>query len=136
VSRSEGIWGERVERIWRALLAQRGRERALLRLIHATYVPVLLIGNDLRYREANMASRLFLRRPARNVRSLKTFDLVPPRHHQAFVALWTKLLREHEIAGSISMRSPDGAEIPIDYRAAANVLPGVHLFVWLPPRWT
>jgi DNA-binding CsgD family transcriptional regulator len=125
----------RVERIWRALLGRRGDERALLEFIDAIHVPTLLVGNDHSHREANTASRLFLRRTADELRSLKTYDLVPARQHAAFDARWAELLREGEVAASISMRPPDGVEIPVDYRAAANVLPGVHLLAWLPSTW-
>ena len=64
----------------------------------------------------------------------RTFDLIPPRFHAAFVARWTKLLRHGAVAGSISLRADGGSEIPVDYRGAANVLPAVHLFLWVPSR--
>ena len=126
----------RLQRVWRALLARRGDERALLDLIETIHVPALLVGNDHTYREANAASRLFLRRTAVEVLSLRTYDLVPPRHHAGLIARWANLLREGEVAGSAFMRPPDGVEIPVDYRGAANALPGLHLFAWLPSRWT
>jgi DNA-binding CsgD family transcriptional regulator len=136
VSPPDGISGARVERIWQALLARRGHERALLDLVDAIHVPVLLIRNDHRPRGANAASRLFLRRTAREVRSLTVHDLVASRQHGRLAAQRAKLLREGEVAGSVSLRPPDGVEVPVDYRGAANVLPGVHLFAWLPSRWT
>ena len=135
MSPPEDIAGARVERIWRALLSCRGEERALLNFIDNIHVPAMLVGNDHSYREANMASRLFLRRTADELRSLTTHDLVPPRQHAAFDVGWSQLLREGEVAASTSMRPPDGVEIPVDYRAAANVLPGVHVLAWLPSTW-
>jgi DNA-binding CsgD family transcriptional regulator len=121
--------------IWRALLAHRGEERALLDLMEKIHVPTLLICNDHCYREANMASRLFLRRTVGELRSLTTYDLVPPRQHPTFVARCARLRSDGEVAGSASMRTPDGAEIPVDFRGAANVLPGIHLLLWMPSRW-
>ena len=99
-------------------------------------MPILLLGNDDSCRDANAASRLFLRRTARELRSLSIYDLVPRRQHATFVARWARLLGEGEGAGSTSMRTPDGAEIPVDFRGAANVLPGIRVFLWLPSRWS
>ena len=103
--------------------------------MEAIHIPTVLIGNDHGYREANMASRLFLRRTVGELRSLNTYDLIPPRQHPLFVARCASLLSDGEVAGSASMRTPDGAEIRVDYRGAANVLPGIHLLLWMPSRW-
>jgi DNA-binding CsgD family transcriptional regulator len=125
----------RVQDLWDALLARRGDEAALRELIAAVHVPIVLIGNDHRYRHANPASCLFLRKTAAELRGLRTHDLVTERQHRTVDALWAELLTAGQVAGSIPLRTSDGRQIQIDYRGAANVLPGMHLFAWMPAQW-
>lgn len=125
----------RLQDLWDALLARRGDEAAFRELVAGIHVPVLLVDNDQRYSFASASSRLFLRRTLAELRGLRMHDLLPERQHANLEAVWAELLAAGEVAGSMSLRAPDGGEIPIDYRGAANVLPGTHLFVWIPSWW-
>jgi PAS domain S-box-containing protein len=60
----------------------------------------------------------------RNVR-----DLVTPSLTRSIADLWEELLRQGELRGEITLLTRTGRAIHVDYRAVANILPGMHLAI-------
>jgi DNA-binding CsgD family transcriptional regulator len=92
------------------------------------------VDNERRCVDANAASRLFLRRALDEVRQL-TIDDFLLRGPGGLDGTWDALLRQGTVAGSSALRAPDSSMIPVDYCGVANLLPGRHLFVWMPAFW-
>jgi DNA-binding CsgD family transcriptional regulator len=121
--------------VWDVLHRHRGDAVALRRLCERSFVPTIWFDNRAYHLDANAASRLFLRRTLDELRRMDPSDLLPPGHRDAFKRVWRDLRRSGAIAGSLEMLAPDGARIRIDYSGQANMLPGRHLFAWMPSHW-
>jgi len=117
------------------LLLRRGRAKELRRFAECLEVPVLCLDNDGRLRDANAASRLFLRRTRDQLRRMTVGDLLPPRQLAEYQRVWSGLLRDGDASGTMDLRTPDGAVIRVDYFALANALPAHHLLLWVPSQW-
>jgi DNA-binding CsgD family transcriptional regulator len=118
-----------------ALLAHRGDATALGRVFESTQMPMALVDSHRHYLDANPAAQLFLRRTRRQLRRMRTDDLVPPDLITQHERQWDQLTRDGSLATSIWMRTPDNRLVEIEYAAVTNVLPGVHLCVWMPINW-
>jgi DNA-binding CsgD family transcriptional regulator len=131
------VEGQRPElgAIWSALARHRGDAARLRRIYETTQVPMVWLDNDRRHRHANVASRLFLRRTLRQLQPLRSDDLVPREHTADLEAMWETLRADDRVAGTIHLRLPDGVPFDVDYCGVANVLPGLHLFVFMPSLW-
>jgi DNA-binding NarL/FixJ family response regulator len=121
--------------IGEAVQRHRGRAKELQLLFERTLIPMVWLDNDRRCVDANPASRLFLRRTLDEMRQLSVDDFLLRGPSSELDATWQTLLREGTVAGASPLRAPDGSVIPVDYCAGANLLPGRHLFVWMPAFW-
>jgi DNA-binding NarL/FixJ family response regulator len=132
-----GVEAERAEfeAIWPALARYRGDAARLRRIYETTQVPMVWLDNERRYRHANVPSRLFLRRTLPEFQAFRADDLVPREHLAELEEMWQTLLAEGRAAGTVHIRLPDGIPMDVDYCGVANLLPGSHLFVFMPTRW-
>jgi DNA-binding CsgD family transcriptional regulator len=119
----------------RALISKRGRATELREMFETSRIPMVLLESRGRYVDANPPSRLFLRRTRAQLLADTTHDFIPRARRSHWDELWNVLLTKGTVRGSSTIRTPDGATVAIDYCAVANLLPGKHLFIWLPSEW-
>jgi DNA-binding CsgD family transcriptional regulator len=117
-------------------LRHRGSAKQLRELFERTLIPMLWVDNRRRNIDANAASRLFLRRTLIEIRHLSVDDLFVTSHIELREERWSAFLRRGTTTGSSAMRASAGSTIAIDYSGVANLLPGAHLFVWMPSAWS
>lgn len=96
---------------------------------------MVLVDSERRYVDANVASRLLLRRSLRELRGLCADDLTPRNLLGDLEETWDRLMCDGLVAGERLLSMPDGPEMTIAYCAAANMLPGGHLLVFAPASW-
>lgn len=124
------------EDLWAVLRRQQGRANGLRELFERTMIPMVWLDGDMRYLDANPASRLFLRRTLDELRGTTVRQFVPPDQMARLEELWARFVREGTIVATIRIHPPDGAELVADVSAVANMLPGAHLVVWMPAEWS
>jgi DNA-binding CsgD family transcriptional regulator len=124
-----------LDAVWSSLLPHRGRANPLNRLVATTQIPMLLVDNEHRIVDANAATRLFLRRTRDELSEMRTYDLLAPGQRPALDGCSSELARSGSAAGTIALRAPDSVVVRVDYCAVANMLPGVHIFMWMPVGW-
>jgi PAS domain S-box-containing protein len=86
-----------------------------------------------RYVAVNPAACLLLRLPEEEVLGLRIDDLTPPEVRGQIDALWEAFLRDRVQEGRFELLMPDGARVPVEYSATANVRPGRHLSILMFP---
>ncbi|MCA1989765.1 MAG: PAS domain S-box protein, partial [Desulfarculus sp.] len=57
------------------------------------------------------------------------FDLAPENDRNEVLGLWRRFLAKGNLAGEQALRRKDGSLIDVEYRAVANIVPGLHLGV-------
>lgn len=137
---SEQARGRRRERadfeaLGTAVFQNRGRARELQQLFEQSPIPMVWLDNARRCVDANPASRLFLRRTLDEMGRLSVDDFLLRGRAASLDSAWQILLRAGTVTGSSPLRAPDGSVIPVDYWGVANLLPGKHLFAWMPAFW-
>lgn len=132
-----GMAPERVgfDSIWPLLMRHRGDASALRRIYESSNIPMVWLDNERTYLHANASSRLYLRRTLRQIQGLHVDDLVPSAAQSTLERKWEEFTANNRVAGTIPIRLPDGPQHPVDYSGLANVLPGAHLFVFMPREW-
>lgn len=96
-------------------------------LFNSTSDAILLSDNQGRYVEANPAASKLLGYSKRELLQMTVSDLVEPAFRDQVESNWNQFLREGNQAGQIRLRRQDGGMVTVDYTAAANVKPGVHM---------
>lgn len=96
-------------------------------LFNSTSDAILLSDNQGRYVEANPAASKLLGYSKRELLQMTVSDLVEPGFRDKVEESWNQFLRDGSQAGEIRLRRQDGVSITVDYTAASNVKPGVHM---------
>jgi DNA-binding CsgD family transcriptional regulator len=96
---------------------------------------MLTLDDQRRHVEANRPARLALRLSSAEMRRYMPDDMVPADEVPTIEALWTRLLEAGSVAGRSVFTGPDGGRLEVVYWGLANVLPGLHLFAFVPARW-
>ena len=86
---------------------------------------LLLADDDGRYLDANPAATRLLGRSRNDLLGASIADV--SAGDVAAAELWREFLAAGELAGAYTIRRPDGTTVEVEYRATANVRPGVHL---------
>jgi DNA-binding CsgD family transcriptional regulator len=94
---------------------------------------MVVADDERRYVAANEAACLLLRVPENEVLRLRIDDLTPPEHRPHVEAQWSAFIREGLQDGTFELLAPDGARLPVEYSATANVEPGHHLSILMYP---
>ena len=105
------------------------RSRAVLLLKQAVDMPVALLiaNNSGRYVDVNeQATRLTGFSRAQLLR-MSVWDLTPTASAAAGRRMWREFLQVERMAGKYDLCRKDGSQVRADFRAWANVLPGVHV---------
>jgi PAS domain S-box-containing protein len=108
-------------------------EDALRALFSQTATPMLLVDDSGRYRDANPAACELLGLSRSEVLALRIDDLIAAENAAAVNELWTAFLDDGTQGGKITLRTPAGRECEVTYSATANIVPGIHLSIFVPP---
>ena len=117
------------------VIAAQGRPARLMRLLHCSPVPMVLVDQTRRFVDANTAALLTLRLSLDELRRLGVEDLTPRERWPVMEAAWSRLLEAGYVAGPYEVASPAGARLEITYYALANALAGLHLAAFAPASW-
>ena len=89
---------------------------------------ILLADDAGRFVDANPAACALLGYRAEEIRRLQVWDVTA--EPEAMQAAWQDLVAAGQQRGDYTLRSRDGRLLDAEYRAVANILPGLHLYVW------
>jgi len=103
--------------------------RRLQALFDNTLDAILLADDRGRYTDANPAACALLGYDREELLGRGVFDLTPPPDAEAGRAAWAAFLRDGRQAGEYVLGRRDGTTAVVEYRAVANILPGLHLSV-------
>ncbi len=106
------------------------RQQAMQRwraLFENTLDAILLTNDSGRYVDANPAACRLLGYSHRELTSLSVRDLYPKELAAAFDDSWQRFIKVGRDTGEAKLVGRDGQEVHVEYRAVANVLPGLHL---------
>ena len=110
----------------RALMAQKRRLQALF---DNTQDAILLVNDQGRYLDANPAACALLGMSRDQLINMTLFDLAPPEDRERYRALLHHLLTTGRQSGEARGQGSDGTVAEVEFRAVANIEPGVHLAV-------
>lgn len=95
--------------------------------------PMLLADDDRMYRDANDAACALLRTPREQLLRLRVDDFTPPGARDQVDELWRAFIAAGSQSGEFELWLPGGEPLRCEYSATANVLPGLHLSIFLTP---
>ncbi len=101
-----------------------------LRAIFENALDAILLGNDQAVLvEVNPAACSLLGYNREELLQMKIWELIPEPEKTQADRFWEEFLTKGQISGRFSIVRKDGHPIEVDYRAIANILPGLHLSV-------
>jgi PAS domain S-box-containing protein len=109
------------------------RSETLQALFERTAAAMMFADDQRRYRDANPAACAALEMTRQEVLRLRIDDLTAPDHRARIPAIWAALQERGTLSGRIVLQPPSGKRMEIYYSATANIVPGLHLAVFLPP---
>ena len=113
--------------------ATRSRAEALLEQAADMPVALLIANNSGRYIDVNdHATRLTGYSRAELLR-MSVWDLTPTPDKAAGRKMWRQFLETERMAGTYPLCRKDGKQVRADFRAWANVLPGLHVSALATP---
>ena len=133
--RKRRVRGGNVSNVARFMNGDRGRELQLRSTLHRCQFPMLLVGNDRRYLDANRSARFLFRLSLAELRRRRIDDLTQSDGLARMEALWAQLLDQGQVSGDYDVHFEDGSQLRTVFSALANVLPGQHLIVFAPAAW-
>lgn len=89
----------------------------------------LLAGDDARYVDANPAACKLLGFDRDELLAMSVWDITPQLNRNTGQDLWADFLASGEQSGEYAVMRKDGAIRDVEYRAVANILPGLHLSI-------
>lgn len=109
--------------------AVRRNEQQFHALFDQVQNAVLLADDNGNYTEANAAACELLGISCEELLGKSIFDFAPPRARAQAEKAWKQFLQTGEQAGEFLLQRPDGSIRTLEFRARANVRPGIHLSV-------
>jgi PAS domain-containing protein len=92
---------------------------------------ILLADDDRRYVDASPGFEAVLGLPGELVLRRTVDDLTAPSMRSMVPGSWAHFIEVGSMAGTFELQRPDGATVPVTFRAAANVpVPGIHASVF------
>jgi len=112
------------------VVAERRRARDELRALFENAQEAILIADGTsRYIDANPAACALTGYSQEELTRLKVKDLSPASQQESGVRMWKDFLLRGRMEGEFRLRRKDGSYVDIDFRAVANILPGMNLSV-------
>lgn len=90
---------------------------------------ILLIDDPGKFVDANPAACTLLGYTREELLQQTLADVTPGDWRSEGLALWTDFLQKGQKEGEYKLRRKDGERVPVECRAVANILPGLHLSV-------
>ena len=90
---------------------------------------ILLVNNEACYVDANPAACHLTGLTREELLQKNVWDLTPEPEKESGLQLWREFLRAGQQAGEYALRRKDGTLRIVEFRAVANILPGLHLSV-------
>lgn len=107
----------------------------LRRAFDRSQIPMLIVDNERRFREANAPARLIFRMSLRELRENRIDDLTAPEDRQMLKAAWSELREHGSVSGRYFVTFKDASTLWVFFASLENVLPGQHLIVFMPADW-
>lgn len=124
-----------LRQVAKAITATRGHAVQLRRVFDQSLIPMIMVDNDRRYIEVNAAARLLARISLEEIRLLRIDDLTAEEDMPVLSAAWAELIEQGSVSGRYPATFTDGGSISVHYAGIANVLPGRHIFAFVPADW-
>ncbi len=109
--------------------ALEARQAQLRGLFENALDAILLADDDAHYLDANSAACALLGYTVEELRQLEVKDVTAPAASADFEPIWRHFLELGTLDGEYIIQHKDGSPIHVDFRAAANIVPGVHMSV-------
>lgn len=90
---------------------------------------IVLTDDRGRFIDANPAVCELLGYPRQALLNLSIGDFIPGVNKKVGQQLWEEFIRTGQQSGEYILTRGDGLQIPVEYRAVANIQPGVHLSI-------
>ncbi len=109
---------------------QLAASRQRLQALFDNALDAILVADDqARYVDANPAASTLLGYGREELLRRGVFDVTPTPNGEAGRAAWAAFVRDGHQSGEYALRRRDGLTAVVEYRAVANVQPGLHLSV-------
>lgn len=104
-------------------------QRRLQALFDHTQDAILLANDEARYVDVNPAACALLGYSQEELLALSLWDLSPLVSRELGQQLWREFLAIGRMAGEYQLQCKDETTVVVEYRAVANIVPGLHLSV-------
>ncbi len=104
-------------------------QRRLQALFDTSLDAFLLADDEANYVDANPAACALLGYDRDELLQRGVFDITPASNGEMGRAAWKAFIRDGQQSGEYAVRRKDGSTAVVEYRAVANVVPGLHLSV-------
>ncbi len=111
----------------------RSRAEALLEVAADLPVALLIANNSGRFVDVNARATKLTGHSRAELLRMSVWDLTPTPNAARGRRLWKQFLERGELAGIYALCHKTGRQIHADFRAWANVLPGVHVSALATP---
>ncbi|HZD11715.1 MAG TPA: PAS domain S-box protein [Candidatus Binatia bacterium] len=88
---------------------------------------ILLTDDEARYVEVNQAAAELLGYSREELLQMRIWDVILPQHREDSEFTWSTFLEQGTMSGEHTLLHKDGSLRRVEFRAVANVLPGLHL---------
>jgi len=110
-------------------LALLGRERHYRAVFDNVLDAVLITDDSAHYIDANPAACKLFALPVETIRGTSVYHYTPPEQMDDAVKSWDDFMNTGEQSGEFTLMRPGGGTRVVEFRARANVLPGLHINV-------
>jgi DNA-binding NarL/FixJ family response regulator len=122
-----------LERATDVVQSVRNQPRQLDRVFARSPVPLVLMDEDRRFRHANTAACMTLRRGVGDLLSLRVQDIVMPAAMTKFEAAWAEMRDAGHVAvEALALEGGDTAPVSVTAHGVAEAMPGLFLAGFAP----
>lgn len=103
--------------------------RRLQALFDTALDSMVLVGDDAHYVDVNPAACALLGYSREELLRMSVWDIIPAPNRPAGQERWRQFIAAGALGGEYTARRKDGTTRELEFRAVANILPGLHLSV-------
>src|SRR5580704_1331941 len=90
---------------------------------------VVIADDDRRYIDANSAACVLFGVPLGGLIGKRVEDFAPPPTGYDVIGAWRQFIAKGHESGEFPLLRPDGSRVVVEFRARANIAPGIHLSI-------